>query len=109
MVFAKDDVLARKSDGTRREFSAQLDPIDASDRIIVHDEEDDSDTGRSNFVAFLLGGVVIAGGLLAFLYYDSDNMSTRDITTGSIVPLERSAPAPETGLPGLPLQVRPTK
>ena len=63
--------------------------------------------GRSNFVAFLMGGVLIAGGLLSFLYYDSNTMSTRDITTGSIAPLERSAP--ETGLSGLPLQVRPAR
>jgi hypothetical protein len=42
---------------------------------------------RSHFGAFLMGGVVVAGGLLAFLYYDTDNLSGRannDLTTGSI-------------------------
>lgn len=108
MVIGRDGFRGRRFDAARSDMSSRIDPVDASDRIIV-DDDDDSDTGRSNFVAFLLGGVVIAGGLLAFLYYDSDNMSTRDITTGSIVSLERSAPAPETGLSGLPLQVRPSK
>lgn len=107
MVIGQESFRIRRFEQIRPELSAQLDPIDAGDRIV--DDYDETDTGRSNFVAFLLGGVVIAGGLLAFLYYDSDTMSTRDITTGSIVPLERSAPAPDTGLSGLPLQVRPTK
>lgn len=107
MVIGQESFRMRRFERIRPEYSARLDPIDAGDRII--DDHDETDTGRSNVVAFLLGGVVIAGGLLAFLYYDSDTMSTRDITTGSIVPLERSAPAPETDLSGLPLQVRPTK
>ena len=52
------------------------------------------DTGRSNFAAFLMGGVVVAGGLLAFLYYDSDNLNdqaSRDLMPiGSVT---QSAPA----------------
>lgn len=53
------------------------------------------DTGRSNFAAFLLGGVVIAGGLLGFLYYDTDNLSQRDgLTTGSLGQIESPGPAP---------------
>ena len=108
MVIGRDGFRGRPFDTVRSDMPSRIDPVDVSDRIIV-DDDDDSDTGRSNFVAFLLGGVVIAGGLLAFLYYDSDNMSTRDITTGSIVSLEQSAPAPGTGLSGLPLQVRPSK
>jgi hypothetical protein len=42
---------------------------------------------RSHLGAFLMGGVVVAGGLLAFLYYDTDNLNERpinDLTTGSI-------------------------
>lgn len=65
----------------------------------------DRDTGRSNFVAFLLGGVVIAGGLLAFLYYDSDNLASRDVpTTGSIGRMETAAPTlqPRTPMPKAP-------
>ncbi|MDB5558241.1 MAG: hypothetical protein JWQ36_1175 [Enterovirga sp.] len=41
----------------------------------------------SHFGAFLMGGMVVAGGLLAFLYYDTDNLNGRmngDLTTGSI-------------------------
>ncbi len=106
MVLGRD-VYSRTKFDAKLAAPSRLEPVSASDRIL--DDYDDTGSERSNFVAFLLGGVVIAGGLLAFLYYDSDNMSTRDITTGSIVSLERSAPAPETGLSGLPLQVRPSK
>lgn len=46
---------------------------------------DDRKDGRSNFVAFLLGGVVIAGGLLSFLYYDSNSLQGMDqMTSGSV-------------------------
>lgn len=107
MVIGQESFRTRKLEQIQPELSARLDPVDASDRIV--DDYDETDDGRSNFVAFLLGGVVIAGGLLAFLYYDSDTMSTRDITTGSIAPLERSAQAPDTRPSGLPLQVRPTQ
>ena len=45
---------------------------------------DDHASGRSNFVAFLMGGVLIAGGLLSFLYYDSNNLQGTDqMTNGS--------------------------
>jgi hypothetical protein len=60
----------------------------------------DRDTGGSNFLAFLIGGLVIAVGLLAFLFYDGAN--TRDVTTtGSVRPqIERPGsdlgPAPPT-------------
>lgn len=66
----------------------RVDPVAATglrreDRII--EDLHEADTGRSNFVAFLLGGVVIAGGLLAFLYYDTGNLRPADqLTTGSI-------------------------
>ena len=60
---------------------------------------------RSNFTAFLLGGVVVSGGLLAFLYYDTDNLNGRAnqdfLTTGSLgrieapaVPTLRTPPPP---------------
>ena len=52
----------------------------------------------SNFTAFLMGGVVVAGGLLAFLYYDSDNLGTRAnsglSTTASIGRIESPAGSP---------------
>lgn len=107
MVLSRDHLRDVTSSPLGPQPYDQLDHVEAGDRIF--DDFDDADTGRSNVVAFLLGGVVIAGGLLAFLYYDSDTMSTRDITTGSIISLERSAPAPESGMPGLPLRISPAK
>lgn len=51
----------------------------------------DRDAGGSNFLAFLIGGLVIAIGLLAFLFYDGASTAGRDVsTTGSTT---RSAPA----------------
>ena len=63
---------------------------------------------RSHFGAFLMGGMVVAGGLLAFLYYDTDNLNGRtynELTTGSIsqsgapaaLPSLRLSPAPQNG------------
>jgi hypothetical protein len=46
----------------------------------------DRDTGGSNFLAFLIGGLVIAIGLLAFLFYDGGNTSRDVSTTGSTTP-----------------------
>ena len=87
-----------------RASAKDLDVVpDASDKLA--DDLYEKDTGRSNFVAFLLGGVVVAGGMLAFLYYDSDGYAGREVlTTGSIgqieqprikiVPSNPSQPAP---------------
>lgn len=53
------------------------------DRSTGYDAEDD----RSHVGAFLMGGLVVAGGLLAFLYYDGENPNgrgTNELTTGSI-------------------------
>ena len=53
----------------------------------------DHDAGRSNYIAFVLGGLMISVGLLAFVLFDSGAPGIgRDIiTTGSIM---QSAPAP---------------
>jgi hypothetical protein len=52
----------------------------------------DRESGGSNFLAFLIGGLVIAIGLLAFLFYDGGSTGGRDVsTTGSTT--TRSAPA----------------
>ena len=56
----------------------------------------ETDRERSHFGAFLMGGMVVAGGLLAFLYYDTDNlngMGTRDLTTGSINRMDNPVPS----------------
>jgi hypothetical protein len=55
------------------------------------------DRERSHFGAFLMGGLVVTGGLLAFLYYDTDNLNRRansDLTTGSIIRGDVPAPVP---------------
>ena len=63
---------------------------------------------RSNFTAFLLGGVVVSGGLLAFLYYDTDNLNGRNnrdfLTTGSLGRIE--APAVPTIRPPAPAETQ---
>ena len=75
--------------------------VDPRDRIA--DDLYERETGNSNFVAFLLGGVVIAGGMLAFLYYDTGNLNPRDdLTTGSIVRMEAPSQAPSIKIPMQP-------
>lgn len=51
---------------------------------------EDRRTGRSNLMAYLIGGLVIAGGLLAFLFYDGSN---RDVNTTSSTQGPVQAPA----------------
>lgn len=59
--------------------------------------------GRSNFTAFLIGGVVIALGLLAFLFYDGANTGREVNTTGSTAPrLEAPAPPASPTTPARP-------
>jgi hypothetical protein len=50
----------------------------------------------SNWLAFLIGGLVIALGLLAFLFYDGGNTSRDVSTTGSITTQSAPAAAPVT-------------
>src|SRR3954466_11654913 len=54
--------------------STPMNSANARDTVVY-----DRDTGGSNFLAFLIGGLVIAVGLLAFLFYDGGN--SRDVTT----------------------------
>ena len=66
----------------------------------------DRDSGASNFMAFLIGGLVIALGLLAFLFYDGGN--TRDVTTTSSTIPRIERPAGEAGsAPALPTRPAP--
>ena len=56
-----------------------------------------SDRGGSNFWAFLVGGLVIAIGLLAFLFYDGGSTTGRDVnTTGSTTPRVETPARPTT-------------
>lgn len=48
----------------------------------------------SNFMAFLIGGLVIAVGLLAFLFYDSGNSGREVNTTGSTAPRIQAPASP---------------
>jgi hypothetical protein len=75
---------------------------DRDDRIY------DREGGGSNFLAFLIGGLVIAVGLLAFLFYDGGN--SRDVsTTGSTTPrIERPA-SPSTMAPAAPTRPAPAQ
>lgn len=79
------------SDQQQRSSLSGDDLVDGSDRI---EDGYDRETGRSDFVAFLLGGVVIAGGLLGFLYYDGDSSRRDVLTTGSISQMEAPALVP---------------
>jgi hypothetical protein len=57
----------------------------------------DRDRGGSNFWAFLIGGLVIAIGLLAFLFYDGGSTTGRDVnTTSSTTPRIQSPASPST-------------
>lgn len=71
----------------------------------VYDRETrvyDRDRGGSNFMAFLIGGLVIAVGLLAFLFYRGGNDEVG--TTSSVTPgIERPAtPSTPSATPATP-------
>ncbi len=72
--------------------------LDSNSRVYAPDSR-----GGSNFLAFLIGGLVIAVGLLAFLFYDGGNSGDVN-TTGSTA--TQSAPAtpssPSTTAPASP-------
>ncbi|MDB5592174.1 hypothetical protein [Enterovirga sp.] len=78
--------------------------INAQSDHLYMDALADRDAGRSNFAAFLLGGLVIAGGMLAFLYYDADNVGRGEITTGSIgrTEVQGAPPVPNIQVPAQP-------
>ena len=63
----------------------------------------DRDSGGSNFLAFLIGGLVIAIGLLAFLFYDGGSTTGRDVNTTSSTTPRLEAPAtPSPAAPATP-------
>jgi len=66
----------------------------------------DSDRGGSNFWAFLIGGLVIAIGLLAFLFYDGGSTTGRDVNTTSSTTPRLEAPATPSS-PSAPAPSRP--
>jgi hypothetical protein len=63
----------------------------------VYDRETrvyDTDRRRSNTLAYLIGGLVLALGLLAFLFYDS---GSRDVNTTASTGTQTERPAGSTG------------
>ena len=77
-------------DGATAVNTTGMNPLSNQDSRVY-----DRDTGGSNFLAFLIGGLVIAVGLLAFLFYDGGN--TRDVTTtGSLTPRVEHPATPTT-------------
>lgn len=58
---------------------------------------------RSHFTAFLMGGGVVAGGLLAFLYYDAGTSAYREPpVVSSIARSDIDAPVPSITVPPTP-------
>ena len=66
----------------------------------------DRGTGGSNLWAFLIGGLVIAIGLLAFLFYDGGSTTGQDVNTTSSTTPRIEAPATPTS-PSTPPASRP--
>jgi hypothetical protein len=58
--------------------------------------------GGSNFWAFLIGGLVIALGLMAFLFYDGGSTTGRDVSTTSSTTPRVETPATPTPAPTAP-------
>ena len=53
---------------------------------------DSRGASRSNFLAFVIGGLVIAVGCLAFMYHDGRQASARDLASTGSIQAERDAP-----------------
>ena len=74
----------------------------ASDSVASETNVFDRDAGHSNYMAFLLGGLMVSIGLLAFTFYDSAPNMSRDVaTTGSLKPYvgRPASAAPSTARP----------
>jgi hypothetical protein len=85
------------------------DTMDPTGTNTVYDRDAttyDRDRGGSNFWAFLIGGLVIALGLLAFLFYDGGSTTGRDVNTTSSTRPRVESPAsptsPSTTSPSAP-------
>ena len=112
MAMDRNDDLAMTHPNTMADRDMPLDNTGMNrglDRETVYDRDG---TGGSNFLAFLIGGLVIAVGLLAFLFYDGGN-SRDETTTGSTTPrIERPATpaapaAPAVTAPSAPAPANP--
>ena len=80
-----------------------MDPMDREPNVYNRETNVYDNTGRgSNTLAYVIGGLVVALGLLAFLFYDGG--SNEPTTTGSTTPgIERPAtPSPAPTTPSTP-------
>lgn len=81
-----------------------VDPMDRDPNLYNRENEVSASEARgSNTLAYLIGGLVIALGLLAFLFYDGGNrdVSTTGSTTAPQSQTEPASPtAPSTGSTG---------
>jgi LPXTG-motif cell wall-anchored protein len=69
-----------------------MDPMDREPNVINRETNVYDNTGRgSNTLAYVIGGLVIALGLLAFLFYDGG--SNEPSTTGSTATQTQTAPS----------------
>ena len=76
-----------------------MDPIDREPNVYNRETNVYDNTGRgSNTLAYVIGGLVIALGLLAFLFYDGGG--NEPSTTGSTAPQTQSAPSTGSGAAG---------
>ena len=70
-----------------------MDPMDREPNVYNRETNISTTDGRgSNTLAYVIGGLVIALGLLAFLFYDGGN-SNEPSTTGSTTSQTQSAPS----------------
>jgi hypothetical protein len=68
----------------------------------------DTAPSRSNFLPFLLGGLVIALGLLGFLFYDGGGTNRDVSTTGSTTTQSAPATTNTTAAPATTAPAAPT-
>jgi hypothetical protein len=93
-----------------KELTMAVDPMDRDPNVYNRETNVYEREGRSsNTLAYLIGGLVVALGLLAFLFYDG---GSRDVsTTGSTAPQTETAPAtptPNPSAPATPTRPAPT-
>ncbi|MBA1157512.1 LPXTG cell wall anchor domain-containing protein [Microvirga mediterraneensis] len=79
-----------------------MDPMDREPNVYNRETNVYDNTGRgSNTLAYVIGGLVVALGLLAFLFYDGG--SNEPSTTGSTATqTERSSPSTGSTAPATP-------
>ena len=80
-----------------------MDPMDREPNVYNRETNVYDNTGRgSNTLAYVIGGLVVALGLLAFLFYDGG--SNEPSTTGSTgTPTESSSPSKAPSAPAAPM------